>query len=83
MSSFLDSYYMGSGCEPDVRDSVTNSFLAGSIHFLEGTELSVTKLSTNAQLCVHYLFLQKFNSMKNPDGEKARFMFLLKLLSLF
>lgn len=45
----------------------------GSIRFLEGTELSVTKLSTNAHLCVHYMFLQKFNSMRNSNGEKWAF----------
>ncbi|XP_051547345.1 interleukin-17 receptor A-like [Myxocyprinus asiaticus] len=45
----------------------------GSIIFLNGTEFSVMKSSTNEHLCVHYMFLQKFKTMRKTDGEKWSF----------
>uniref|UniRef100_A0A8C1XTA4 SEFIR domain-containing protein n=1 Tax=Cyprinus carpio TaxID=7962 RepID=A0A8C1XTA4_CYPCA len=45
----------------------------GSIIHLKGTELAVLKSSTNEHLCVHYKFLQVFNSMRNSANEKWSF----------
>ncbi|XP_051543943.1 interleukin-17 receptor A-like [Myxocyprinus asiaticus] len=45
----------------------------GSIHFLKGTEFSVMKSSTNEHLCVNYMFLQNFKTMRKTNGEKWSF----------
>ncbi|XP_062865044.1 interleukin 17 receptor A1a [Trichomycterus rosablanca] len=41
----------------------------GSISFLNGTELQVMEVASGGHLCVHYIFLQKFQSMINANGE--------------
>uniref|UniRef100_A0A4W4GLI9 SEFIR domain-containing protein n=1 Tax=Electrophorus electricus TaxID=8005 RepID=A0A4W4GLI9_ELEEL len=45
----------------------------GSISFLNGTELQVSKAASGQHLCVHYIFLQKFQSMRNPNGQQWSF----------
>ncbi|MCJ8743392.1 hypothetical protein PDJAM_G00093480 [Pangasius djambal] len=41
----------------------------GSITHLIGTEFQVTKQGSGEHFCVHYLFLEKITTMRNPFGE--------------
>ncbi|XP_076861186.1 interleukin 17 receptor A1a isoform X2 [Brachyhypopomus gauderio] len=45
----------------------------GSISFLSGTELQVFKETSGQHLCVHYIFLQKFQTMRDANGEQWSF----------